>query len=258
MMKLYLQMFGGGGSKSSTKGGKAKARKKAPKTAPRRASDTNDLAELTQYMQDKYSVSVRGVEKVPFEIVQRAAQGYEDLNAEYNHEIVMTEINGDENGKHTYASASRYRHYIQFNPDMFSSVEKVRESYANDVKSGFHPAGTTYENIMDHEIAHVLAGRLYAKAYRPGSAEYYRALDGRTLEKNIVSEACRNAKKAAKQAGIARRLTNDELIAQISRYATTNRSETIAEAVADYKANGERANLLSVEIHKILKREMEK
>lgn len=51
-------------------------------------------------------------------------------------------------------------------------------------------------------------------------------------------------------------LTNDQLVAQISRYATKNRSEAMAEAVADYRANGSRAKPLSQAIWKILKREL--
>jgi len=45
-------------------------------------------------------------------------------------------------------------------------------------------------------------------------------------------------------------------VAQISRYATKNRSEAMAEAVADYRANGSRAKPLSQAIWKILKREL--
>ena len=51
-------------------------------------------------------------------------------------------------------------------------------------------------------------------------------------------------------------LTNDQLVAQISRYAAKTRSEAMAEAVADYRANGSRAKPLSQAIWKILKREL--
>ena len=43
---------------------------------------------------------------------------------------------------------------------------------------------------------------------------------------------------------------------EISKYALWNLNETLAEAVADYVANGENAALLSREIWKVLKKEL--
>lgn len=68
----------------------------------------------------------------------------------------------------------------------------------------------------------------------------------------IVGEAARIVKKTESGKG----LKNNQLVEQISRYATKNRSEALAEAVADYRANGNNAQPLSKAIWNILKREL--
>lgn len=57
----------------------------------------------------------------------------------------------------------------------------------------------------------------------------------------IVGQAARQAKKMPDGKG----KKNDELVAEVSRYATKNRSEALAERVADYMANGSKAKPLS-------------
>lgn len=47
--------------------------------------------------------------------------------------------------------------------------------------------------------------------------------------------------------------TTDELIGEISSYALRNDSETLAEALKDYKINGYKGATLTVQIIKILK-----
>ena len=72
------------------------------------------------------------------------------------------------------------------------------------------------------------------------------------MASKVISEACRDAKKTAAGKG----MKNADLIQSVSRYATTNRSETLAECVADYAANGTNAKPLSVAVWNILKREL--
>ena len=90
-------------------------------------------------------------------------------------------------------------------------------------KSGFHPGigkRTGAEAVASHEIGHKLGE--YA-AQRAG-------ID----EKTIVS-------RAAKKTGIK----TENMAGHISKYARTNYSETIAEAMSDVHCNGKRASRAS-------------
>ena len=67
----------------------------------------------------------------------------------------------------------------------------------------------------------------------------------------IVNAACENLwKKGEKR-------TVDELIAEVSEYATDSRSECLAECVADYLTNKKNASALAKEVWKILKEEIQ-
>ena len=85
-----------------------------------------------------------------------------------------------------------------------------------------------------------------------GTMDRINAWNKHRFATKVVGEAARAAKKTA----VGKGLTNDQLVAQISRYATKNRSAAMAEAVADYRANGSRAKPLCQAIWKILKREL--
>ena len=89
-------------------------------------------------------------------------------------------------------------------------------------------------------------------------SDYYTRLEASNawntskLSGKVISEACKDAKKTPAGKG----LKNTDLIRGVSGYATKNRSETLAECVADYTANGTSAKPLSVAVWKILKREL--
>ena len=67
----------------------------------------------------------------------------------------------------------------------------------------------------------------------------------------IISEAAANAKKTADGKGKLKA----QLVSDVSRYATTSTSEALAECVRDYYINKDKAQPLSREVWKILKRE---
>ena len=75
-----------------------------------------------------------------------------------------------------------------------------------------------------------------------------------TEAQNIVSQACKNIKKTPYGKGKKKA----ELIESISRYASSDASETLAEAFADLYANKSKANPLSQEIYKLTVERMKK
>lgn len=221
------------------------------------ALDTKDVGELRQYMQDHCSVTVySSADKVDFGVLRSAAGELEGLLKEFPQAAIgIHELNGSESRSNAYASAS-LSGKLQLNPKMMGDQVKLDQSYENDVRVKWHPDGTSSVHIASHEIGHLLESALVFKNITQtgyyGTMDRISAWNKHRFATKVVSEAARAAKKTAAGKG----LTNDQLVAQISRYATKNRSEAMAEAVADYRANGSRAKPLSQAIWKILKREL--
>lgn len=222
------------------------------------ARDTRDIGELRQYMKDHHGVHVHAsADKVDFNVVREAAAEIESLLQEFPQASQgIHELNGSEGRKNAYASAS-LNGKLQLNPALMGDQAALMRSYERDVKNGFHPEGTTGAHISSHELGHLLESAMIHKEFGVGydyQSQFNRinAWNKNKIATRVISEAARAVKKTAAGKG----LTNDQLVAQISRYATKNRSEAMAEAVADYRANGSRAKPLSQEIWKILKREL--
>lgn len=121
--------------------------------------------------------------------------------------------------------------------------QELEEVYDENVKAGFHPKGTTWKNVFDHEVGHKIIDAIHVK--QGGSLLFGRY---NTAER-IVSEAY-------KRLNTSKSLF--ETRKDISIYALDNMHETVAEAFADYRANGKRAKPLSVAIYSVLKEEMSK
>lgn len=222
--------------------------------APQSAADTKDFQELTDYMKNELSIRVApNLAAADFESVREAAQNMEELLKEFPQITdVVYELNGT--AKRGYASAT-YDGYIQLNPDKFTVRRTAEDSYQRDLLAKFHPKGTSVKNISDHEMGHLLERALIEKHLNAVGGtrwEGISAWNNSRFAKAVISEASRAAKKTPDGKG----LKVSQLITNVSRYAEKNRSETLAECVADYRANGQNATALSREVWKILKREL--
>lgn len=214
------------------------------------ARSQRDFQSLADYMKNEHSVRVAPeLAKADFSAVREAAAGMEELLREFPQAAsIIRELNGKECRKSAYASAS-FNGLVQLNPDRWKDRGDLERSYQADVKSGFHPAGNA-SSIAVHEVGHLLERALISKA---GLSRYDSiiAWNKNKQATRVISEAAKAAKK-----GAGKGMTNDQLVAQVSRYATKNRSEALAECVADYRSNGANAKPLSREVWKILKREL--
>ena len=116
----------------------------------------------------------------------------------------------------------------------------------NTLYMGKGTRGTT-----NHEAGHLMERALILKNEKT-YIDRAMAWNKCTQAKRVIGEACKTLKKS----GLYGNMKNDDFVAQVSRYATTNRSEALAECVRDYRHHGEKASPLSVEVWKILKREL--
>lgn len=139
---------------------------------------------------------------------------------------------------------------LNFNEQLYkpTSIKVLKENYVDSVKTRFHPSGTDVHSNGVHELGHAVEAWMIKKQ---AFNNVHALEDWSSCEtaQNIVSRACRAAKKTPEGKG----LKNFDLRNGISRYALESESETIAEAFADYFANGDKSTVLSKEIIKIMK-----
>ena len=109
--------------------------------------------------------------------------------------------------------------------EKFMSTKTLNASYADCVKSGFHPSNgskTPAEAVAYHELGHALTDAVGRKMG---------VYDIDASATRIVNEA----RKQTKHRGVV------QMASKISGYATHSNAEAIAEAFADVKCNGSKA-----------------
>lgn len=132
--------------------------------------------------------------------------------------------------------------------DLMADNKTAAEAYARNVKSGYHPAGTTYADVMTHEMAHAVEWRICQLTY-PSDSLAFDAWDKSKVAAEIINEATKVYRKTTNIKGSKKDLVKTN----ISRYGGKSDSEALAEAFAAYYANGDKANNLSKLIVSITK-----
>ncbi|WP_195539470.1 minor capsid protein [Eubacterium maltosivorans] len=127
---------------------------------------------------------------------------------------------------------------LTFNPDLFSDLSDFKKYCDDSVKQHFNPDGLTPENIIAHEFGHMIEAYLI-KNNITGLHNRANAWRRCAIAEKIVRDA-------ASQVTSGKPL--DVLCMEISNYATTDFSETLAEAFLDYYANKKKAKELSLKI----------
>lgn len=210
-------------------------------------ADCRSFDDIEKIFSQKHKVSIPDdVRKLNFRATKDSLTGIDKVIDEFSQ--VKGVLKGFKTGKNGVMSAG-YDGIISFNPMYYDNIDNMKEMIMGP-ETGFHPKNTGVLETGAHEMGHLLERALIEKN-NPGPGG---VLDWNecTHAKRVVSEACKAAKKTDGGKGIL----NAGLKKQISGYSLTNDSECLAEAVADYIANGEQSSLLSKEIWKILKREL--
>ena len=218
-------------------------------TTPSSVWDVKDFNALRTYMEDNYGIKVNNsVENLNFKAVQDSTAGIEHIIKEFPQaKSAFKRLGTDKSG----VMCARFDGQICFNPSYYDDYDKVFNAmFQSASQTGFHPKGNNLFSTGSHEAGHILELALNKKANKgyASGLEWTKC----THAQHVVSEASKSAKKT--EEGKGKKIS--ELIADVSRYATANRSEALAECVADYVINGENASLLSREVWKILKREL--
>jgi SPP1 gp7 family putative phage head morphogenesis protein len=146
---------------------------------------------------------------------------------------------------------------INFNPGYYSNIEKVKAKYDEGLAAGYYPKGTNWINGGVHELGHIAHG-IIAKNNKNYQYAWQASLDweDHTTAERIVSEAWENAKndypKGTKMVSAAKGISGyADFRAKGNTY-----SETVAEAFSDVFSNRANAQPLSLEIVRILKKDL--
>ena len=227
-------------------------------TGPTSAAETKDLQELHDYMKGLgVKMDMSSLAGQTFENVREAASGIEQVMKEFPQAVgSFRRLRGDILKKGELANASYNGAITLANYFYGKSTHGLDATYQQTVFNKFHPSGTKKIDIATHESGHILETALIHK-YLAGNTfadklARANAWNNSTMASKVIHEAVTGLKKTPAGKG---KLT-DDFIKDVSRYATKNRSETLAECVADYSRNGQNAKPLSVAVWNILKREL--
>lgn len=219
-----------------------------PTAKPATIAETTDFAGLRTYMNDKYGITIeKGVDSLDFGMVRESLTGFEHLSGEYP-EVAKNILKiGTANSGVMGCSGTE----IVFNPKYYSDATTIPNMIKGQTALGWWPKNSTIASIGDHETAHGIEAVLIKLSGKyQYSWERAEAWNKCTEAKAIVSEAVNAVKKTEFGKGKLKK----DLLLTISEYATSNASEAMAEAFADYACNGTNASPVSLEIVKITRR----
>ena len=228
------------------------------------AASCKDLKELTDYMWNTHRVYyAKSLSGSDFDTIKNIAVNTERLFSEFpalkrlqnsNYQPMIKEVTASGHATGSMYACASYDGTVSINNKYFGSATTLSSHYAKDVKSGYHPSGTTPDDVFVHETGHLMEAALIRINHSSGFGAAWSKCKEAT---RVVGEACKALKKMpAGKTPAGKALTNDQLVSRVSRYAMKNRSEALAECVADYYRNGANANPLSVQVWNILKREL--
>lgn len=211
--------------------------------------DTSDFDELGRYMKDSYGIGMSdSVKNLNFKAVKESTAGIEHIIKEFPQaKDTFKNLKTSKSG----VMCATFRGEICFNPSFYNDYDKVSGAmFQSASTTGFHVKGNNLFSTGSHEAGHILELALNYKAN--GTFANATAWTKCTYAQEIVSEASKIAKKTPE--GQGKKIA--ELTGEVSKYAQADKSEALAECVADYVINGENASILSKEVWKILKREL--
>lgn len=113
---------------------------------------------------------------------------------------------------------------------------------------GWSPKNTTLKSTIHHEMAHAVDRQYFEKNYKDKLKNSEKQFSQGKTSNKLISTASKDSEfqKVAS--------SSDYSLKSISKYAATSGHEAVAEAVADYMANGKKAAPLSQAIWRTLKK----
>ena len=248
---MNLQFFGGRGATSSlggkggggTLGGNNGSNNGNVKGSIKECTNFDELSATLQDKYGKYSNFVFDdrLRNLKFNEVKDAIEGVDYLLTEFGANDKLT---GFEIGRSGVMSAS-YGGKVNFTEAYFKHGARDLSEVMNG--STFHPPNQNARTTGVHEAGHILESWISRKQSNGNGFQSVQDWNNSTIAKKIINEASKSVKKEYKARG-EKAPSIDALCYKVSGYASKNRSEAFAECMADYVANGKKANPLSIAV----------
>lgn len=224
--------------------------------------DAKDFKELQDVMQDHYNIYLDpSLKQIDLDTVKEQCYAIDFMGNMFGRKVVGEAIrsvqvdDGRVLPSNAFAACDGNGNIYLAKKYYEDTVYGVSQ-YDYSIRTGFHPSGTDFgKGVIQHEIGHALEAYLIKKDFTDGKINIFKSWDmwkKHTYAGKIVGEAVKNLNKNRQKGEKALKIS--EAMATISKYATHNKAETVAEAVADYMANYGNAKPLSREIVSVLQR----
>ena len=215
--KFNLQLFGGRGSGSSSKG-------RTPGGGGIKPEEILDTREL---------VTTRAEHQAETDELLGTARDFRDKYGDdgITEELQLATLKPSAQDAMAYCDSFGN---VAFNENYFNK-KKLTTAYDECVKSGYHPGRgnkTAVQAVAAHELGHHINNKLAARLGKDSDA--------------LATEICNTARKQTKHRGVV------QMENKISRYASSNNKEAIAEAMADVYCNGKKAKKESIAIVNVI------
>lgn len=221
----------------------SKVKEKIEKT-----SNDKRYADLSTEWKNDFNIEIdESVKELNYSSVSRALKSLRNMLNQYP-EInkYVKRISTSEHGAMVFRPNEND---ISLNPKFFKDPDAYRNLIKEQVERGYWIKGTTIESDMVHESAHVLEF-----VFLNRNVNYKN-----TLQKENAWNNCNEAEKIVLEAfnnlrakGIIKGKKLNDLIKDISGYASINNSEALAEAFSDCFINGNNAHEISKEIKRLV------
>ena len=212
------------------------------------ASNDKRYANLSTEWKNDFNIEIdESVKELNYSSVSRALKSLRNMLNQYP-EInkYVKRISTSDNGAMAFRPSEND---ISLNPKFFKDPDAYRNLIKEQVKRGYWIKGTTIESDMVHESAHALEF-----VFLNRNVNYKN-----TLQKENAWNNCNEAEKIILEAfnnlrakGIIKGKKLNDLIKDISGYASINNSEALAEAFSDCFINGNKAHEISKEIKRLV------
>lgn len=221
----------------------SKVKEKIEKT-----SSDKRYADLSTEWKNDFNIEIdESVKELNYSSVSRALKSLRNMLNQYP-EInkYVKRISTSEHGAMVFRPNEND---ISLNPKFFKDPDAYRNLIKEQVERGYWIKGTTIESDMVHESAHVLEF-----VFLNRNVNYKN-----TLQKENAWNNCNEAEKIVLEAfnnlrakGIIKGKKLNDLIKDISGYASINNSEALAEAFSDCFINSNNAHEISKEIKRLV------
>lgn len=215
-------------------------------------SDVKNHKELQQYLDDGgYGIKLGyGTKSLPFDTLKQAVQGVTDTVDEFPEMKGLVREIKTSNAT-SYVAQASYTASMDNVTITLAKPLKKKADVANAIfessnEKNFNHQNMNVSSVLAHETGHAIETYLTAKKYGGGWKAFQMRV-ARVLSTDVVTRAAQNLQSKGETK------TLKELTRDVSKYATYNMSETLAECVGDVYANGSNAKPLSKEVWRMLK-----